>query len=63
MVINNKCNGNCNQGRMCDCAQEFSDSELGIEPPPKQSSWFMGILYVGTAVAVVTTVLLIAGVR
>jgi hypothetical protein len=56
------CNGNCNQGRMCDCTQDFTDSELGIEPPPKEAHWRMLALYVGTATLTILVALLTADV-
>ena len=56
------CTGNCSQGRFCDCAQEFSDSELGIEPPPKQSKWGTLAMFLGVGVLVVLVALLISGV-
>ena len=54
------CTGNCNRGRFCDCAQEFTDSELGIEPPSRGFRWDILVLYVGTAGAVISTALLLA---
>jgi hypothetical protein len=49
MIFNNNCNGNCNQGRTCDCVPDFTDSELGIEPLPTGFRWDLLALYVGTA--------------
>jgi len=56
------CNRNCNQGRMCDCAQEFTDSELGIEPLPTGFRWDLLVLYVGTAVLTILVAMLTADV-
>jgi hypothetical protein len=47
---------------MCDCTQDFTDSELGIEPPPKEAHWRMLALYVGTATLTILVALLTADV-
>lgn len=47
---------------MCDCAQEFTDSELGIEPLPTGFRWDLLVLYVGTAVLTILVAMLTADV-
>ncbi len=56
------CNKNCKQGRACDCAQEFSDSELGIEPPPSGFRWDLLALYVAIAAVAILSAMFTADV-
>lgn len=56
------CNKNCNQGRMCACTQEFTDSELGIEPPPTGFRWDLLVLYAATAAVAILSAMFTADV-